>query len=274
MASSTRIIVAAAGGIVLLLLMAFVTLAVLTPPGSSVAGQKDFSFRTHPADGQGFSLSVVNVNGGVDISSWGGSDVLLNGSITATGFGAEPSDVGLVPTTSGTQLSLVVQPPADAFLFGRQYSVPIHVFVPEGLRFSSVHLESVNGILNLSDSIQSQSIQLTTTNGEILFHGLSGGSVSVTTTNGAISGRLDAVAQGANLVFTSTNGGISIHVPSQSSFSLTISNVNGEISTSGINLTSVNQQGQHQLSATVGNPSGTGKVSLTSVNGDIAVTGF
>lgn len=272
MTSGGKLVFVAVVGIGLLALMSFVTLLVLLPAGGQ-PGTQEFSYQATPSQGANFTLSVSNVNGAIDLFQWSGQYVLVNGTISSTGWGASPSDVELVPSASGSGMSLKVVLPGNGFFFGRQYDVPIKVFVPQSLTLGSLHLETVNGALDLQGGTRSHSTTLSTVNGQISFGGIAGGSLTVTTVNGGITGRLEQVAQGTTYSFSTTNGEAQLTVPREASFGLSMQNLNGEISTSGLAAMSVSQSTGHRLTATVGSQGATAQISMETINGDLGLAG-
>ncbi len=249
--------------------MVLASALVFFPPSGSEAGTRDFSFEAQPASSTGFSISVVNVNGGIRVFTWAEQKVLVNGTITTTGFGANPDDVQIDQAVSSDGISVRIIPPTGFFFFGPQYDVPVSVYVPAGQTLESLHLETVNGVLNLGGPISSNATSLSTVNGEIQFAGISGNGLSASTVNGGISGHLGVISEGRTYSLSTTNGGVSLSVPSGSSFRLTMSTTNGDVSASGFTMTNVSQMSQHRITATVGDAASTAQVKLGTVNGDV-----
>jgi DUF4097 and DUF4098 domain-containing protein YvlB len=130
---------------------------------------------------------------------------------------------------------------------------------------------------NVNGRVQATGLNVTgasfsSANGDIDFNcsNCGSGGFSAQTTNGNIAGTFSTPIIAGNYTMSSQNGNVQMTVPSSSSFKLTASLVNGNIQTTNIVLS--NQiKTSAQLTATVG--TGTADVKLSTVNGQITVTG-
>jgi len=231
------------------------------------------------------SMTVSNTNGGVIVSSWPQAYVMINGTVTARGFGSSPDAITFVESNSSGNIVFQAMFPSSNFFFGASYSVDVHVYTPSSTQFNTVHIVTVNGDLQVSN-ISASSLTLTDTNGGITASNISAttmtatdtngavnltctscGSAMLTTTNGSVTMSLLTLSLGGTYTVTSTNGNVNLTIPSLASCKITPSTTNGSISASlgpGIQLT-------NHATTTLG--TGSAIVNLTTVNGSITVTG-
>src|SRR5437016_5886058 len=121
------------------------------------------------------SMTVSNTNGGVSVSSWSQAYLMINGTVTARGFGSSPDAITFVESnSSGNIVFQAIFPPSN-FFFGASYSVDVHAYAPASTQFNTVQIVTVNGDLHVS-SIRASSLTLTDTNG-----GVTGSNIIATT---------------------------------------------------------------------------------------------
>ncbi len=231
------------------------------------------------------SMTISNTNGGVTVSSWSQTYVMVNGTVTARGFGSSPDAITFVESNSSGNIVFQVVFPSSNFFFGASYSVDVHVYTPVAAKFSMVQIITVNGDLQVS-SISESSLTLTDTNGGITASNISAttmtatdtngsvnlactscGSATVTTTNGSVTMSLSILSLGGTYTVTSTNGNVNLTIPTIASCKITPNTTNGSVSPSsglGVQLT-------NHATTTIG--TGSAIVNLTTVNGSISVTG-
>src|SRR2546425_12454659 len=231
------------------------------------------------------SMTVSNTNGGISVSSWSQAYLMINGTVTARGFGSSPDAITFVESNSSGNIVFQAIFPASNFFFGASYSVDVHAYAPASTQFNTVQIVTVNGDLQVS-SISASSLTLTDTNGGITASNISAttmtatdtngavnltctscGSAMLTTTNGSVTMSLLTLSLGGTYTVTSTNGNVNLTIPSLASCKITPSTTNGSISASlgpGIQLT-------NHATTTLG--TGSAIVNLTTVNGSITVTG-
>src|SRR5207244_5760634 len=90
------------------------------------------------------SMTVSNTNGGVTVSSWAQAYVMLNGTVTARGFGSSPDAITFVMSNSSGNIVFQVVFPSSNFFFGASYSVDVHVYTPSSTQFKTVHIVKEN----------------------------------------------------------------------------------------------------------------------------------
>jgi DUF4097 and DUF4098 domain-containing protein YvlB len=231
------------------------------------------------------SMTISNTNGGVTVSSWSQGYVMINGTVTARGFGSSPDAITFVESNSSGNIVFQVIFPSSNFLFGASYSVDIHAYMPVSAKFNNVQIVTVNGDLQVSSisasrltftdangGITASNISATTatatdTNGSINLTCTSCGSATVTTTNGSVTMSLSTLSLGGTYTVTSTNGNVNLTIPTIPSCKITPNTTNGSVSASlglGVQLT-------NHVTTTIG--TGSAIVNLTTVNGSISVTG-
>jgi hypothetical protein len=229
------------------------------------------------------SMTVSNTNGGVTVSSWSNAYAMINGTVTARGFGSSPDAITFVESNSSGNIVFRVIFPSSNF-FGASYSVDVHVYTPASTQFNTMQIVTVNGDLQVS-SISASSLTLTDTNGGITASNISAttmtatdtngdvnltctscGSSTVTTMNGSVTMGLSTLSLGGSYVVTSTNGNVNLTLPVLASCKITPNTTNGSVSSPGLGVTLANH-----TTATLG--TGSAVVNLTTVNGSITVAG-
>ncbi len=211
---------------------------------------------------------------------------MVNGTITARGFGASPGAITFVESNSSGAILFQAVFPSATFFFSGSYTVDINVHVPASAQFGVVRIVTVNGNLQVS-GISTSSLTLNDTNGNVSVSGISASSLTIldangnldltcsscgtqyltmTTTNGAITSDLSSLSLSGNYMMTATNGNISLKLPATASFKITANVTNGSVSSTGLGVQLTNH-----VQATVG--AGNAVVNLTTTNGSIKVSG-
>ena len=276
------ILVIAIGAVV-----AVVVSSLFLGPSLSVT-KKNFTPYTTPvsqSSSSPSSMTVSNTNGGVTTSTWSQAYLMINGTVTARGFGSSPDAITFVESnSSGNIVFQAIFPVSSSFFFGTSYTVDIHVYEPASYRFNTVQIVTVNGDLQIS-SISATSLTITDTNGAIVASGITAtsatvtdtngsinltcvacGSATVTMTNGGVTMDLSTLSLGGSYVVTTTNGNVNLTLPAVASFKITPNTTNGTISSTGLGVQLTNH-------ATTSIGTGSAVVNLTTTNGSIAVTG-
>ena len=240
---------------------------------SAVVSTKNFTYSVPTSQASNYyTLQVTNVNGPVTLASWEKDSVLINGTITAKGLGSSPARVNLANSSMTGNITFEAKFPNNAvFLISQTYSVKINVFVPVSLRIGKLVVDDVNGLVQAS-SLNVSAASFSSENGNIDFDCSSCGSggFSAHTINGNIAGTFSSPITNGNYTMASQNGNIYMTVPSSSSFKLTASLLNGTIQPVGPVFNNATKNPTH-VTATVGN--GNANVSLSTVNGQITITG-
>ena len=275
MAGSLRGLLIVAVVVIVILVIVIGALISLFFFPSFTTGKKSFSYEEHlPTGAARGSLRISDVNGDVKLLSWNGSTVLINGSITSSGYNSKPDDITIQQSDSGGNIAFVAKFPQGASFLDRSYTVNIFVYLPTTGTFTSATIETVNGMVNISPSLNaSDSISISTVNGVIVTTGsLYSSRVTASTVNGDITCQLTQVMDGGSYSLTSVNGALALNVPKESSFRLSASTVNGNVQTSGLTMTNLTQSGSNRLTATLGNNlNSSASVRLSAVNGGITV---
>jgi putative adhesin len=261
--------------IVIIVITVMAILFGLIYQSSVIVSTKGFSYAESATQGNNgfYTLQIANVNGAVTLASWGQDSFLINGTITAKGLGSSPSQVTISESNNaGTITFQAVFPNNAAFLISQTYSVKINVFVPMSVGIGKLVVDNVNGLVQ-AKSLNVTGASLSSENGDIDFTCSSCGSggFSAQTTNGNIAGTFASPITNGNYTMLSQNGNVNLNVPSSSSFKLTASLVSGTIQTPNLTLSNETKT-TTQLTATTG--SGGGNVILSTVVGDITVTGI
>jgi DUF4097 and DUF4098 domain-containing protein YvlB len=230
------------------------------------------------------SITVSDTNGAVAVSQWSQAYLMVNGTVTARGFGSSVDAVTFVESNSSGNVVFQAVFPSNNYFFGASYSVDIHVYAPTSALFNTVAIVTVNGALQVS-SISASSITLTDTNGDITASNINASSMTatdtngsvnlgcascagatVTTTNGSATVDLSTLLPSGSYIVTSTNGNVNLTLPVLASCRITPNTTNGSVSASGLGVQLTNH-----VTTTLG--TGGAVVNLTTTNGSIAVTG-
>ena len=271
--SSRRTVIAIVIILVVALGSIFGFLVYAASTNSTVVAKKNFSYPEQPGPSPGStSMSIVDVNGNINLVTWTQTSILINGTVTARGLSANPSNVLLVEShDSSGGINFYVQfPNQQSFFVFQNYEVSITIYVPSGLLFGGVKIATVNGGVSVQ-AISANNLGLTTTNGEINFHCGTCGNVTATTTNGSVTGTFSSALLSGTYTLTTVNGSASVTVPSVSSFKLDAKTTNGSVTTTGLTLTNLVVQTSSHVSGTIG--SGNATMVCTTVNGSITVMG-
>lgn len=226
------------------------------------------------------SLDIIDTNGAITVSSWSYPYLVISGTITARGIGANPDSVSFIESNStGDIIFEPILPPATVFFF-TSYTVDITVYTPHSAQFgvarvvvvngniqaskinaSTVILLVTNGRLSASD-ITTSNLMLNDTKGDIgLTCSSSCASVSATATNGAIVANMTSLSLNGPYALGATNGNINLTLSKSSGFGITAT-ATGTVSSSGITVSN-------------GQPlrydGGTAVITLTAIEGSISV---
>ena len=230
------------------------------------------------------SMTVSNTNGGVTTSTWSQAYLMINGTVTARGFGSSADAITFVESNSSGNIVFQAIFPVSSGFFGTSYSVDIHVYEPASYQFNTVQIVTVNGDLQIA-SISATRLTIIDTNGAITASGITAtrmtvtdtngsinltctvcGSATVTMTNGGVTMDLSTLSLTGSYVVTTTNGNVNLTLPAIASFKITPNTTNGTISSTGLGVQLTNH-----ATTTIG--TGSAVVNLTTTNGSITVTG-
>jgi len=228
---------------------------------------------------------VTDTNGDVNLWGWSQSDILINGTITARGFGANPDAITFIESNSSGDIIFQAVFPASGPFLSPSYTVDIDVYVPSSPNLPTVMASTLNGNLQARSVNASSDEAFSVTNGKLSVSGVNTTDLTLTntdgdidlsctcysvvanTTNGAITANLPSLSYTGTYALTSTNGNVDLKVPAAGSYKITASTTNGSVSSTRLPVQLANH-----VATTIG--AGTATVTATSTNGSIAVTGI
>jgi len=217
---------------------------------------------------QGGTLEIVNTNGEIRVEPADGSTIEVVATRVAKAGSDEDAKTALkrieiTETATPTRVVLDSSRGGIAFEMNVSRRVDYLVKVP---RWANVTLKSTNGEI-VASGITGK-VRLETTNGEIKATAIEG-PLHAESTNGDMEVELVNVSDDG-VDCSTTNGGIVLTVPASAKASLNVETNNGDIETSGLDL-SVQEKGRKDLRATLGG--GGARIKLETTNGDITVKG-
>jgi DUF4097 and DUF4098 domain-containing protein YvlB len=147
---------------------------------------------------------------------------------------------------------------------GRSYIVNYNITLPENM---VVVANNVNGTMTVN-SMES-SVTAGITNGQVELNNING-STSVNLINGQIGAEVTLPLDGT-ITMSVTNGNINLRIPQDTSADFSANVVNGIINTTNLDIQDVSSS-DNSVSGTLSD--GRGTITLSTVNGNINVTGF
>lgn len=258
-------------GFIMVFGFTFISCDDSSPSGPNVdntnySASEDFSYRI--AIGNKTSLRVEAINGSVEVEGasnidsvriWGERKVESESVADAE---AHLPELSVEINEHDGQIIVWTDQPEQSY--GRNYQVEYNIQVPEDWQLD---IEEVNGNINISD--MEQSVVAGLTNGNLYLWDISG-SVDGELINGNIDSKIVLPAAGV-CELSIMNGQIDLMIPQSTSASFSASVMNGEIDLANISL-----QNQTITSTSIFGTlgSGNGEVDLSTMNGNIHVTGF
>ena len=209
--------------------------------------------------GRGAIVSLRNINGSIQISSWDGSTVQVEATKIVKTMGRERAELAMEELlieveTTADGLDIRTRHPVSSsgvvnWILGRQVQskVSFRIRVPAD---AGVRAQTVNG--NVEISSVGGRIEVTTTNGQIRIIEASG-AATATTTNGNIRADFHDLTAAGDMSFRTMNGGITVSLPSDLGWRVDASTVNGAVSS--------------DFTLTSGQPSSSGKRLRGEING-------
>lgn len=260
--------------------------------GPTIEYREDFSYTRAAAAGGG--LTLENVNGDITIIGVEGlSSVEINGVKTVRGKSSEgaKSHIGDIKIDlSGDPNALTIKTLQPDDPDGLEYSVAYSIKVPSSWNIS---VENVNGDVRIASVKNGVKVELV--NGRLETREVAGnfdasvvnggikgdvslpehGAGSLEMVNGTISTRLSVPSTAACAVEV-TNGDIALMLPKGSSANVTAQSVSGNVRFRGLDFSKVerteNMGAGESFQGMLG--SGSGTITLATVNGQIAMEGF
>jgi len=257
---------------VLLSLAAFIACDVRVIDSDDNVANTDFS----AAESFSFEIAVKNqtrlnlnaINGPIDV-------IGVPGATTAKIFGerrveseseadakAHLKDLEVRVTDRQDEISVQTLQPDNSH--GRNYKVVYHLRLPNTWKFNVDH---VNGAVTIDSLKNDLSVKLV--NGSVQLREIFG-SVSAELVNGQLTGKLGLPLQGTCRI-TTVNGQILLTIPKSTTAEFSAAMTNGDINLSNLSLNN-SVSTPKSLRGKLGG--GQGTISLSTVNGNISVTGF
>ncbi len=190
-------------------------------------------------------LTVVNINGQVEITSWDGDNVTIN-AVKKSSFGQEELDkIDINVTFYGNYLNIQTKYTGLSTIRG---SVDMNINVPHNIHIESVktsngaiQIANTNGNITTSSSnggifINSVDgyISAETSNGRIEVKGTTGIKDTIRTSNGAITVEMADIYD--DLIIDTSNGPITVYVNPSLNATIEMTTSNSQITFEGISL--------------------------------------
>jgi hypothetical protein len=213
-------------------------------------------------------LRLEGINGEVAIGGLADTDsIVVSGTRRVGSESMEDArehldDLQVIVEDLGTEVYARTEQPPQTH--GRNYIVDYTVYLPRSL---GVVADNINGPVAVR-SIQNN-VTVANVNGSILLDSIFG-SATAALVNGSIEADV-AIPLGGTIAFSVTNGGIGLEIPQSTSAEFSAQVTVGSITVSNLDLYDV-ESTSTSLTGTLG--SGEGTIALTTVNGNIDVTGY
>jgi DUF4097 and DUF4098 domain-containing protein YvlB len=189
-------------------------------------------------------LTVTNINGQVEISSWDGNNVTID-AVKKSSFGQEELDkININVTPIGNYLNIQTKYTGLSTIRG---SVDMNIKVPHNLRIESV--TTSNGAIQITDT--TGNISTSSSNGAIVIHTVDGyvsaetsngpidikgttGLRNIHTSNGAIT--VEVAHLRDNISIDTSNGPVTVSINPSLNATIDMTTSNGQITFEGISL--------------------------------------
>lgn len=213
-----------------------------------------------------FTLDAIN--GNVEITGAADTDSIRISGIRKVGSESEAdarehlADLQVKVDDLGNELVVQTDQPSNSR--GRSYVINYQVILP---RSQIVDVDNINGnivVLNIDANVTADN-----TNGNVVAENISG-NLSIDLTNGNVTAEVSLILGGV-VDMDNVNGTIALRIPTSTSAQLSANVVNGNISTTNLQLQDM-EQATRSLRARLGD--GNGTIDLDTVNGGISLTGF
>jgi hypothetical protein len=215
----------------------------------------------------GGRVTVLNINGKIDVEPSAGSTVEIQAEKIAKGASEQAakealSRIEIVEQVSEQEVRIETRVPKTGMFGQGGLEVRYLVKVPAGVE---LNVRTVNGGVNLANV--SGTLRADTTNGGIDARGLSG-SLEAGTTNGGIDVQMDKVATGGVKLET-TNGGINLRIPKDTPATISARLTNGRIDASSVEIQAQGEISRRRLDGTMNG--GGAPITLQTTNGGITI---
>lgn len=236
---------------------------------AAVAGWDSEKMTRELEAGAGETLSLRNVNGGIEITGWDQSYVemiALKEAKSGRGYSAKEKlnrlEIKIEQTQDGWDIRTIIDRSWKNSNRMNNTRVSYTLKVPQGMLLD---IETTNGKINL-DSFDGE-VQLESTNGSLTANNVRG-NFKGETTNGSI--RLELLAfDGGSLNCRTTNGNVTISVPGDIQADLSARTTNGSIKTD-IPMKISGSMSRRKVNGTLNG--GGARIDLRTTNGSIRIS--
>jgi hypothetical protein len=221
--------------------------------------------KTYPLSGDGASVEIANVNGGITVETVDGGTLDVSARLVARGATEAAAREFLKQIEIGEDVTaghvrLQARIPRDQ----RRRGVEI-TYTVKAPRFAKLDLETVNGGLKITGA--TAGLRAETTNGSIDGREVTGG-VKAATTNGTVKLQMAAVGTDG-LSLETTNGSIDLRLPGDAKATVAARCVNGGISVTDLPFEKTSAGSRRKLDGRVNG--GGAAVEIETVNGGIRI---
>jgi hypothetical protein len=255
-------------------LAAVTVLSIVASVASAQDSRRDNAFTWSGTVPSGRTLSIRNVNGGVEVERSTSGRVEVSAEkrwrrgdpemvrIEQKRFGDDVAICALFNEGSTCEEDGIRNERRMRWNDRNDVSVRFIVRVPEGVR---VDLSTVNGGIEVRDV--TTEIDARTVNGSITARS-AGGPVRARTTNGSITVAMGSLGNADDLDYQTVNGSITLELPSNFGAELELGTVNGRVSTD-FPITVSGTLSPRRLRGTIGN--GRTRLRASTVNGSVTL---
>lgn len=234
------------------------------PVGPFQARATDTWTRSYPLSKTG-EVSILNVNGRVEVEGVDGSTVEVNAERIARGASEQLANdllkrVSIVDHATPDSVSVETQK-VEGILIGARFEVRYHVKVPSTANVRAVTVNGGVDVKSLNGRLMAR-----TTNGGIVGTAIGGG-VEARVVNGGIRMRLASIGKD-EVAMSTVNGGVRLALPETAKATVSANWVNGGMRTSGLKL-EIREESKRHFEGLL-NGGGT-SITLATVNGGVAI---
>jgi DUF4097 and DUF4098 domain-containing protein YvlB len=255
----------------LLLLLTFISRDTIIARTIKDTFKKNITFN------QGGYLSLTNVNGNIEISSWENSEVEIVAHKEVRVTDAEHAEelmekLKIIVTENVNEIQIETELPRRGrgsgffdWLFEKgngSYSVSYEIKVPIEI---DLNINTTNGNIEIQD-IKGR-IRMKSTNGGITAQGIKG-FIRCKTTNGSVRAKFDQIPGDDQIYFKTTNGSVKLYLPKDYAGEVDLKTTNGKIETD-FPLTIHEGWSSKHVSGSISE--GDGEIECTTTNGNISL---
>jgi DUF4097 and DUF4098 domain-containing protein YvlB len=235
-------------------------LTVLAPTLSANGQVTEEFHRTVPLSATG-SVSLKNVNGDVNITGWERNEVQID-AVKKAG-NQQKLDEAKIEVDAGSDYVRIRTRYPENHTNNNPATVTYELHVPRTARLDSIDL--VNGSLEVSQV--AGEVRASLVNGSTKIHDLAG-RAHLSSVNGTIAANYLTLDNVSNIELKSVNGAVKLGLPSSPNADVTVSTVNGGITTDFPLTVQGKFMGRH-LDGKLGN--GGTRIEISNVNGSVHI---